>query len=148
MKKLSCITTQIVGNLPTLSLYIQLKTAWKEVVGEKLSNFLQLKSIKYTNKNELTIVIKTLSAASLMIQNSSTKIKKSISDFLGISDIKLVFQHTSVLEPLSETRSSPIETTKSSDVQIHHSESLNMSFKNKGLKTALEKLKVEMQNAA
>lgn len=144
MKKLSYITTKVVGNLPsTLNLYIQLKSSWNELIGKDLENFIFLNSIKYTGKSELTVFIKILSSASLLIKNNHDKISKSISNLLGIPNIKLVFQHTSILNTLPELESSLTETPKTKSQKT-----IDIDFENKSLKNALEHLKTEMQNAA
>ena len=147
MKKLSYITTKVVGNLPsTLNLYIQLKSSWNELIGKDLENFIFLNSIKYTGKSELTIFIKILSSASLLIKNNHDKISKSISNLLGIPNIKLVFQHTSILNTLPELESSLTETLKTKSQKPI--KTIDIDFENKSLKNALEHLKTEMQNAA
>lgn len=147
MKKLSYITTKVVGNLPsTLNLYIQLKSSWNELIGKDLENFIFLNSIKYTGKSELTVFIKILSSASLLIKNNHDKISKSISNLLGIPNIKLVFQHTSILNTLPELEASLNETPKTKSQKPI--KTIDIDFDNKSLKNALEHLKTEMQNAA
>ena len=148
MKKLSCITTKIVGNLSsTLNLYIQLKSSWNYIIGKEMETFVRLDSIKYTGKNELTIFIKVLSSASLIIKHNSDNISKSISNLLGISNIKLIFQHTSILNVTSN--STELGTSEISDRKVlKNNEVINKTFENVSLKTALEHLKTEMKNAA
>ena len=147
MKKLSYITTKVVGNLSsTLNLYIQLKSSWNELIGKDLENFIFLNSIKYTGKSELTVFIKILSSASLLIKNNHDKISKSISNLLGIPNIKLVFQHTSILNTLPELEPSLTEIPKTKSQKPI--KTIDIDFDNKSLKNALEHLKTEMQNAA
>lgn len=147
MKKLSYITTKVVGNLPSsLNLYIQLKSSWNELIGKDLENFIFLNSIKYTGKSELTVFIKILSSASLLIKNNHHKISKSISNLLGIPNTKLVFQHTSILNTLPELEPSLTETLKTKSQKPI--KTIDIDFENKSLKNALEHLKTEMQNAA
>lgn len=147
MKKLACVATKIVGNLSgTLNLYIQLKSSWHKIIGKELENFLTISNIRYTGKDELTIFIKILSSALLIVKHNSDKISKSISNLLGISNIKLVFQHTSVLAPSSGTKVCLNETQKIQNQKTK--EVINTSFKSETLKNALERLKTEIQNAA
>lgn len=135
MKKLSCLATKIIGNLSSpLSIYIQLKSSWTEIIGKELENFLILNHVKYTGKNELSIFIKILSSASLIAKNNSGKILKSISNLLGIPHVKLIFQHTSVLN--------------TPEVQeLGNQEVINANFENES-KNTLEGLKTEIQDAA
>lgn len=135
MKKLSCLATKIIGNLSSpLSIYIQLKSSWTEIIGKELENFLILNHVKYTGKNELSIFIKILSSTSLIAKNNSEKILKSISNLLGIPYVKLIFQHTSVLN-------TP-EIQELGDQEV-----INANFENES-KNTLEGLKTEIQDAA
>ncbi len=149
MKKFSCVATKIVGKLSsTLNLYVQLKSSWTDLVGNELKTFLHLSSIKYTGKNELTVFIKTLSSASLIIKHNSDNISRSISNLLGISNIKLVFQHTSILNIPSNTGAETLSNEISKKKELKNNEVINKNFENISLKAALEHLKTEMQNAA
>lgn len=135
------------GNLPeTLTLYIQLKSLWSELVGDALKNYISLDRIKFTNKNELTVYTHILSSASLVVKGNSERIRSSIEKSLGIQSVKLVFQHASVLRSSANSNDSLNETTKSRDVK--KPEYIDEVFENNDLKLALEKLKTEMQNAA
>ncbi|MDR1390763.1 MAG: hypothetical protein LBI95_00090 [Holosporales bacterium] len=112
MKKISSAISSIIGTMPTLSLSIAIKSSWNDIVGDELSNFMAFSVAKYTGKNELSVIVKMISSASVLAKYNTSNIIYNLSKLTGIEKVKLIFQHTSSLMPDGAIENIKTETEK------------------------------------
>ena len=143
MKRVSFTIDKIIGTFsPTLALNVEIKNSWNKLVGNELAEFTTFHDSKYTGKNELSVIVKVISSASILVRYHSAKIIENLSNLTGISKIKLIFQHVSFISrPL-------INKNETHDIAFKKPLAITNEFKNASLKNALELLKTEMQDAA
>lgn len=143
MKKVAFTISKIIGNLtPTLSLSVEIKTSWNQIVGKELSELTTFYDAKYTGKNELAVIVKVLSSASIIARYSSSKIIENLSKLTGISKINLIFQNVSFIPKIS------LHKNETSNIALKETQIIPNKFENLSLKNALESLKTEMKDAA
>ncbi len=143
MKRVSFTIDKIIGTFsPTLALNVEIKNSWNKLVGNELAEFTTFHDSKYTGKNELSVIVKVISSASILVRYHSAKIIENLSNLTGISKIKLIFQHASFIPKSS------LDKKEIRKIIFKEAQTITDKFKNTTLKNALELLKTEMQNAA
>jgi hypothetical protein len=143
MKKISSLVGSVIGSHSKLiAINLILQKAWNEIAGETLLDVSSFAYAKFTGKNELSIHIKTLSSALILAKFESERIINKIKQLIEISHIKLTFKPVcSIQKEIKDIKIIPSSLAK-------EKLTLDLQLENKQLKTALETLKTEMQNAA
>jgi hypothetical protein len=143
MKRISVVASTIMGEFgPTFCLNVALRKDWSEIVGEQLREVTSLCDVRYVGADTLLITINILSSAIIFAKCGSESMIEKIRCLTGVSNIRLKFRHSSVIQ--SEDIQRKIEFSGGySEIS-----EINDQFKSKVLKRALESLKAEMQDAA
>ncbi|MDR2666650.1 MAG: hypothetical protein LBB34_00835 [Holosporales bacterium] len=126
-----------------LSLYIVLRGAWKEIVGDELIDLTSFNNAKYVGKDELIITINVLNSAVLLVKCNSESIVNNLRRLTRAHSVKIIFYHKHfILREIVDTdcQMRPVIRRQRSVIEA--------KFDNTLLKAALEALKTEMQYAA
>ena len=96
MQRISSTVSKVIGSVcPNLSLSIELKSIWSEIVGEEFVALTSLREARYIN---------VLSSAAIIFKYNSAEITDRISKLVGIRDVKLVIKQVADLNPKMELR--------------------------------------------
>ena len=93
MERVAISVNGIIGRVcPMLPLNIALKTAWAEIIGSNLREFVSFSGVRLGVDGELCVLVKVVSSASIVFRFSSEEIIDKISKLSGrtTSQIKLV----------------------------------------------------------
>ncbi len=145
MIKVSKIIRDVIGSCPnskTLFLASSISENWREIVGAELYDMTSLINIKYTGGNKISVYINIISAASLIGKYSEENIKDNIKKHSKVKDVAIIFKNCSHID--RDITREPAPELMTAQVLC----SIDCEFENKFLKSALEKLKTEIQNAA
>jgi hypothetical protein len=144
MKKISAVMKSVVAPCSRiLSLYFVLKESWNEIVGNELFNLTSFNSARYVGNNELLITINVLNSAILLVKCDSENISNNLKRLTGAQNVKIIFQHKHFIEQ------KVVEANCQQQLATNRQQSvIEEKFENVLLKTALETLKAEMQDAA
>ena len=97
MQRISSTVSKVIGSVcPNLSLSIELKSIWSEIVGEEFVALTSLREARY--------IINVLSSAAIIFKYNSAEITDRISKLVGIRDVKLVIKQVADLNPKMELR--------------------------------------------
>ena len=104
MQRISSTVSKVIGSVcPNLSLSIELKSIWSEIVGEEFVALTSLREARYINDG-ISVCINVLSSAAIIFKYNSAEITDRISKLVGIRDVKLVIKQVADLNPKMELR--------------------------------------------
>jgi len=104
MQRISSTVSKVIGSVcPNLSLSIELKSIWSEIVGEEFVALTSLREARYINDG-ISVCINVLSSAAIIFKYNSAEITDRISKLVGIRDVKLVIKQVADLNPKMNSR--------------------------------------------
>lgn len=144
MQKVSTLINNVIDTSygPAISLNLLLKKSWDDIVGIELKSLTSFLDAKYIGKNSISVSAKILSSASLIAKYNENNIISNIKRLTSIADVKLHFKHTNSVNLITQE-----EFTAKQHIE-KAIQKIELEFKNTALKSALENLKTEIQNAA
>lgn len=138
MQKIALAANKIIGQIsPELSLSLELKNAWSEIVGRDLNKFTEFETIKSIAANKISLVIRVINSAVVLLRYNESRIVNNISNITGYAEVRLIYKQVYSLETRLKRNRTRKPIVK-----------LEIDLQNVTLKSALEILKTEMQNAA
>ena len=143
MRKVSLIANDILRSKNTLlSINMHLINSWDDIVGDELAEFVRFRNSTYIGLNKINVSVSIISAAVLLFKASQTLIAEKIRNITNATAVNFSINHVTSYKNDSKKQRSSYKK----DIVIEPK--IDKTFKNTALKDALEKLRLEIYEAA